>query len=656
MPGVNKMTYIRPKHCAFEDTAASITADTRINCENDLIKAMFRKVERKAEDVGQAFRMVDFKPCYTKDIIEKVENAFSIPFTNNEEGYIIDIRENVVIYARSERGLFYASSLLAQYLEEHKNRLRHGIIYDYPECPVRGVKIYLPHKDDIDFFKRFIDMISYYKYNTVMIEVGGAMEYKRHPEINEAWRKYCSEMSEYSGKTKKIQEQTYKWRKNSIHVENGGGSYLGQEIVRELVEYCKARFIEVIPEMPSLSHCDYMVIAHDELKERKEDPYPDTYCPSNGESYRLLFDLLDEVIEVFGPKSLNMGHDEYYSIALCDRCRGKSGHDIFAEDISRIHHYLSGHKVKMMIWGDKLLNALDDAGNHGGAEIEARDYVTNEYFCTIPATYKAIDRIPGDIEILHWYWGRDESLEKEFLNRGFPTVYGNFEGMIFPHWKERVSRGIKGAILSNWSRLREEYLQRNEFTFNLAFSAKMLWEEYNDSMYPIVRDRAFEELYRYKCSQMLERLSQRVETEGKNPYADYLEISHTTDYYTGYRRFEDGVFIEKDKYHLGEYIVEYEDGQKECIPIVHGWNISYKYVSWDRGYHAKTEHYEVDGLLFETAMTALPKKQDGITWYDFLWINPHPGKAINAVKLNPDSSKGCNIMIREIRFKTGGER
>ena len=42
-----------------------------------------------------------------------------------------------------------------------------------------------------------------------MIEVGGAMEYIRHPEINSGWVEYCMEMTEYSGKTTEVQENTF---------------------------------------------------------------------------------------------------------------------------------------------------------------------------------------------------------------------------------------------------------------------------------------------------------------------------------------------------------------------------------------------------------------------------------------------------------------
>ena len=104
-------------------------------------------------------------------------------------------------------------------------------------------------------------------------------------------------------------------------MENGGGNFLTQEEVRDLADYCRERMLEVIPEVPSLGHCDYLMMGHMDIAERPEDPYADTYCPSNPASYELLFDVLDEVIEVFNPEVINIGHDEYYTIGVCEKCR-----------------------------------------------------------------------------------------------------------------------------------------------------------------------------------------------------------------------------------------------------------------------------------------------------------------------------------------------
>ena len=234
------------------------------------------------------------------------------------------------------------------------------------------MKVFTPSRENIPFFKKFINLLVFYGFNTIMIEVGGAMEYKSHPEINAGWVSYCKEMAEYSGKTTVIQDQTYPWYKNAIHMENGGGEYLSWEEMRQLVDYCKERQMDVIPEVPSLGHCDYLMMGNPDIAERTEDPYPDTYCPSNPRSYEILFDVMDEILEIFKPKRVNIGHDEYYSIAVCEKCRLKSGAEIFAGDVNKIAAYLKERNVKTVIWGDKLLRnaVVPDAGPFGGAEIK----------------------------------------------------------------------------------------------------------------------------------------------------------------------------------------------------------------------------------------------------------------------------------------------
>jgi hexosaminidase len=100
-----------------------------------------------------------------------------------------------------------------------------------------------------------------------MLELGGALEYKSHPEINEGWQEYAAFMNEYPGKTI-VMQNCFGWEKNSIHSENGGGKIVPQEMFLKLVNYCRERFMDVIPEMPSLSHSDYLLTRHRELAER----------------------------------------------------------------------------------------------------------------------------------------------------------------------------------------------------------------------------------------------------------------------------------------------------------------------------------------------------------------------------------------------------
>jgi hexosaminidase len=525
------------------------------------------------------------------------------------------------------------------------------LAYDYPVCAERGVKVFLPSEINIDYFKQFVDLLCYFKYNTIMLEIGGAMEYKRHPEINSGWIEYCREMSEYSGKTKEIQDNTYKWYKNAMHVENGGGSSLSQQKIMELVEYCRERMLEVIPEVPSLSHCDYIMLNHRELAERKEDPYPDTYCPSNPKSYELLFDILDEVIDVFKPSVVNIGHDEYYSIGLCEKCKDKKAEELFAEDIIKIHDYLSKKGIRTFMWGEKLIKDayVKDAGLFGGSEMKmyfpAFNMNEGEYIGIIPATYKAIDLIPEDTKILHWCWNLSEELEEQFLERGMEVVYGNFEGHLFPNWNQRIQRGIKGAIISNWSSVDEIVLQRNGILFGIAYSYFMFWDKnYDDSRYQEFRDSTLNELFNYKYKDLLEAGKARAAKE----LVKSIEFLHTTDFNIKFKLFVDGVFAEADIYTIGKYVIEYADGTKAAIPIVYGENISGRDVSWDRKKNQFDSVYTIDEHLIEVSLTTLPVQVGEDTYYRYIISNPYPEKFINSVSIENNDNKKCNLYLLRV--------
>ena len=56
---------------------------------------------------------------------------------------------------------------------------------------MRGVKLMLPPPDGLEPFFTFLEMAAGFGFNTIMLEIGGAMEYKTHPEINEGWIEYA---------------------------------------------------------------------------------------------------------------------------------------------------------------------------------------------------------------------------------------------------------------------------------------------------------------------------------------------------------------------------------------------------------------------------------------------------------------------------------
>ncbi len=445
----------------------SLSSSSEIISEEENYAAKYaRKVISKCNKDGKKVS-VYLKKGFPDDLKEQVGSCYS----DNYEAYAVNIlSDRIYIYGLSLCGLIYGVSTLAQLIES--GNIREMLLFDYPDKNLRGYRVFTPGRSSFDAFKDMVDMLVYYKYNSLIIEVGGAMEYKRHPEINEEWVKYCEEVQKSPYESRRIQKETHTgWQKNSIHSANGGASYITQDEMREIIAYCEERGFSVIPEVPTLSHCDYIVRAHRELNERKEDTYPDTYCPSDPRTYELVFDILDEVAEVFKPEYINIGHDECYTLGKCEKCKGKDPVDLYVGDIIKINDYLKSKNIRTIMWGEKLFDNiyLPEKGvlrGFGG---------TGEPAWDVPRLFGCVGKIPRDVTILHWYWSLcTMEAEQDLLELGYRLIYGNFQAVRLTDYRKR-SENIEGGFVSNWGAFEPEYMQRNGQNYNLTGTARIFW-------------------------------------------------------------------------------------------------------------------------------------------------------------------------------------
>jgi len=392
-------------------------------------------------------------------------------------GYVLDIRQSDTLIAGYDAaGVFYGAQSFLQFLLQHR-ALPMGTAQDWPYKPLRGVHLYMPGRQDIPFFKRFVKWLASLKYNTLFLEVGGGMRYDRHPEINAGWEKFCKEAEAYPGGPEALQSNSTRFIKDSTHTELGGGSFLEKAEVRELVDFANSLFIEVIPEAQSLSHSYYLCTAHPEIAELAEDPWPDTYCPSNPKSYELYFDVLEEVIEVFHPRILHIGHDEVYNLGVCPACRGKSGSELLAGDLLRIHGFLMERGVRMAMWGDTLLPFTINGWEGGVARTIERESGAR---AVIPEMWRAVEQLPRDVLISEWQGNTDPRAMQFFLREGFEVYCGNFGDNFaahrYPQWNERSkSPAVLGGEPSTWCEVSEFAFGYNACIFNMLFSAQLLW-------------------------------------------------------------------------------------------------------------------------------------------------------------------------------------
>ena len=301
------------------------------------------------------------------------------------------------------------------------------------------------------------------------------MQYRRHPEVSRAWEAFCAEALACPGGPDALQDSQWLF-KNSTHTELAGGSYLSQDECRQIVQWCRENAIAVMPEVQSLSHSYYVCMAHPEIAEVAEDPWPDNYCPSNPRSYELYFELLEEIIEVFDPKLIHIGHDEAYIFGFCPRCRERDAAEIYATDITTIHDWLAESGNRTAIWGDKPLEIHHANGTtYGGVERRVTRYGREFY---LPATNRCKELIPRDVLIFDWYWSLSYDSARMLADLGYQTIYGNFHAPRFEDWKtHRENPALLGGETSLWCAVDDYSIGRNGSFHNILWAANDLWSD-----------------------------------------------------------------------------------------------------------------------------------------------------------------------------------
>ena len=386
------------------------------------------------------------------------------------EGYILHVKKNLVLVAGWDNpGAFFGLQSLRQLIQSDRGKRIRGVeVTDWPNMPFRGIRLYVPGPENIAFFKRFMrDFMALYKYNKVIMEVN-CMRLDRHPEVNTGWIEFSKALKySRSNSTTGLHGE----EKNSSHYDAGDGYIIEKDEIKDMVDFASQNFIEVIPEIPSLTHGYYLLTRHPELAEYPGDIWPDTYCPSNPASYDLMFDVYDEYIEVMKPQMVHIGHDEWWGapMGLCPLCKGKDHSELFAEDVTRIHGYFAEKGIKTAMWGDYLLESVR------GTLVQNRVSSTGLKYQTPGAVRPDVVRksIPKDILIFNWFWD-SRTKELDLDEFGFTQVYGNFTPTI-SDWDERITKfRLSGGAPSAWA-------STNEFTFgkdlilDFVGCANLLW-------------------------------------------------------------------------------------------------------------------------------------------------------------------------------------
>ncbi|MEA4833495.1 MAG: family 20 glycosylhydrolase [Oscillospiraceae bacterium] len=669
--------------CVHSNRAIPLSEISEVVCDGESDSAFGRELFIEFEN-ERGFDIADNRRFWysgTKKAVSFLtDNAFPDEFFS-----INSDSAGCVIKSGSRRGFVYAAAALSQLCSDGYIPLIS--LNDKPYLKMRGVHFGIPARDQIPFVKRLIKYIlAPMRYNMIFMEVAGGMKYDLHPEINEMWSLIRDKMTAgewpYCG-----------------HIDmDAKGDYLEKSEIRDLVDYAESFGIEIIPEVQSLSHVQYLTKCHPEIAEVSDekrvelnvkdlrladiptnDFYPDCYCPSNEKSYELIFDVLDEVIEAFHPKKfVHMGHDEVYTHNVCPVCKNKTAAELVSSDINRIHEHLKKHGLRMAIWGD-MVNDI------------------NWY-----AAPDAIDLIPKDIMLLDfiWYYDFSRDTEARLLDHGFEVMIGNMYSSHFPRFETRTARkGIAGAQVSTWVAVDEKTLSYEGKLYDFIFTGNMMWSSKYDSrafysyaraitpLLPEIRSRVHgdknaqmpsrsgkfdiialcesKEYVPFSISRAVQRgksVLKGVEFNIENvltaasshslsgaPQIVRAVFSGKCDSLVFLYGCENPVMrvAWKPMIKVGEIIISYSDNTHTIADIEFGYNI-YD-ISKKYGKPLESAYYRHEGYSGTYTIDAAIESKDiagkDLTLYSYELINPHPEKLITKVEIKAEEDPAVNIHI-----------
>ncbi len=251
---------------------------------------------------------------------------------------------------------------------------------------IRGISLQAPMKDPARFIRFIDDELAPRGVNVLILRINYDLEWRSHPELNDPW-----------------------WM-------------LHQTDARKIVQACRRNHIKLVPLINCLGHQSWQQWKGALLKEYpqfEEDPmgrdtlpdfYCRSYCPNSG-VHEVLFDLLDEAVDVFESKDLHVGMDEVFIIGS-DSCKNGCAdvphYKLFADEARRLHDHLASRGVRMWMWGDRL--------------IDGRATGLGKWEASLNDTWQYRDSLPRDILICDWHYTRETTTPEMFAAEGFDVV------------------------------------------------------------------------------------------------------------------------------------------------------------------------------------------------------------------------------------------
>lgn len=277
--------------------------------------------EKAAEFLSAELFGSEMKRCGEDEA--QIKFLLNSKFEKEEYSICCDDR-GIIVEASCFSGAFYGVQTLKQILffakkSGGKVSVPYGNIKDKPRYAHRGLlfdvsRHFFPKAE----IKRLIDLMAMYKLNVLHWHLtddqGWRVEIKKYPLLTEIG-------------SKRKDSSTRGWHRTDLEGKSHEGYYT-QDDIREIVAYAGERNITVIPEIDMPAHFAAAMASYNYLgcreipcevhwfcgaaipKKMKMEAWNRSACAGKESTYRFIFDVIDELVQLFPAPYFHIGGDE----------------------------------------------------------------------------------------------------------------------------------------------------------------------------------------------------------------------------------------------------------------------------------------------------------------------------------------------------------
>ena len=405
-----------PKSVVREQGAFRITDDTTIVVSASIADADANGAailnEHIAAVAGQALpvkrraslpsgRLIAFDGFGDYPLIAQAcaSRGFDIPGDLPAEGYAILARpEGILVAAKDRRGMVCAALTLGQLLSRNDAGVQIPCcrIVDYPSMAMRICHMQVPAmtvqgwnlfewraaqkpglyehfqrmEDFLPILEQMTQMALQHKMNGVMVDLCNVFRFRSCPAM-------------------------------------ALPQAMPMEDLAPIIRMARRYYADAIPYLNLFAHQehflaksrpDLMLVKLSEFPKKRVSRYDDffywepIYDPNHPEVRKIVTGVVDEIVDLFKPKYLHIGHDECGALAFVPRKHNREITALFSGSVKFLQAHLKEHNVRAMMWGDMLLGSrqFPSGAAHGDRQGAP--------------TAAAVKDIPKDVIMADWHY------------------------------------------------------------------------------------------------------------------------------------------------------------------------------------------------------------------------------------------------------------